>query len=41
MNKTWIVAESNSCMYPACEFCDQCGDDEDDQILYSTFKTFD
>ena len=30
MNKTWIVAESNSCMYVACEFCDQCGDDEDD-----------
>lgn len=27
----WIVAESNSCMYPACEFCKKCqGDDEDD-----------
>ena len=30
MNKTWIVAEGNSCMYPACKFCGQCGDDEDD-----------
>lgn len=30
MNKTWIVAESCSCMYPACDFCNQCGDDEDD-----------
>ena len=30
MNKTWIVAESNRCMYASCEFCDQCGDDEDD-----------
>ena len=30
MNKTWIVAESNSCMYPACKFCEECGDDEDD-----------
>lgn len=32
MNKTWIVAESNGCMYPACEFCGNChqGDDEDD-----------
>lgn len=30
MNKTWILAESNSCMYPACEHCKNCGDDEDD-----------
>lgn len=30
MNKTWIIAESNSCVYPACEFCENCGDDEDD-----------
>lgn len=31
MNKTWIVAEGNSCMYPACEFCKEYkGDDEDD-----------
>lgn len=30
MNKSWIVAEGNSCMYPACEFCEECGDDEDD-----------
>lgn len=30
MNKSWIVAESNSCMYPACEFCEECNGDEDD-----------
>ena len=31
MNKTWIVAESNGCMYPACKFCEECenGDDDD------------
>lgn len=42
MNKTWTIAESCSCMYPACDFCKECqGDDEDDQILYSPFETFD
>ena len=30
MNKTWQITEASSCMYPACEFCGQCGDDEDD-----------
>ena len=30
MNKSWIVAESNSCMYPACEFCEECGGDDGD-----------
>jgi len=29
MNKTWIVAEATSCICD-CEFCGQCGDDEDD-----------
>ena len=30
MNKTYKLEEASSCMYPACEFCENCGDDEDD-----------
>lgn len=30
MNKTWQIAEANSCLNGCCEFCGQCGDDEDD-----------
>lgn len=32
MNKTYKLAEASSCMYPACKFCGDChqGDDEDD-----------
>lgn len=30
MNKTYQLGEASSCIYPACEFCKDCGDDEDD-----------
>ena len=30
MNKTYQLADASSCIYPACEFCEECGDDKDD-----------